>query len=216
MKKPDLNKNKDLTKNLVQSCLYLLSKHGIRLIVCLLITILASIPVYGIIFLPSVDGPDHWMSVKVLINTLNGNRPGLEVVFIPAYKLFYFLNVPLFYFTELIGFTPKAFPTLSVVLLQFLFSFLVGLKFIQILNQIIEKSEKLLYAVGILLSLVLTLFASLALYSASFYWGFLPFVYSVPFAVLTIIILEDSIAFFNKWNLVFLFCLLFCSCHEFG
>jgi len=126
MKTPDLKKNKDLTTTLVQWCLYLLSKHGISVIVCLLITILASIPLYGIIFLPSLDGPNHWMTVKVIIDTLRGNHPGLELVFIPAYKLFYFLNTPLFYFTELVGFTPKAFPSLSVVLLQFLFSFLVG------------------------------------------------------------------------------------------
>ena len=211
MRAPNFTILWELNNNFMKIFHGVISKYGIGFIGCLIVTLLASIPLYGIIFLPSLDGPDHWMTVKVVINTLKGKNQGWELVFIPAYKLFYFVNTPLFYLAEVVGITPKALPSLSIVLLNFIFSSFVGLKYVQMLNQHVKKRGIPGYTLGMTLSLILTLFATLALNSASLYMGFLSFVYSVPFAVLTLMILEDCIALFNKKKLLILTCLLFLS-----
>jgi hypothetical protein len=149
--------------------------------------------------------------VRVIIETIKGKNPEWELVFIPAYKLFYLISAPLFFFSGLVGFTPKVFPSLSISLLQFIFSVLVGLKLIHALKKYVYEGGALSYILGISLSLFLTLFASLSLYSGAFYWGFIPFVFSVPFAVVTVIVFEECIIVLNKSNLFLLFCLLFLS-----
>ena len=202
---------RNLKSMLVNSRLRWLRYYGFGFLGCILITFLASIPVSGMIFFPALDGPDHWAMVQVIIETIKGQNPGWELVFIPAYKLFYLINAPLFFFSGLVGFTPKAFPSLSISLLQFIFSVLVGLKLIHALDLYSEKRKALSYILGISLSLFLTLFASLSLYSGAFYWGFIPFLFSVPFAVVTIMVFEECIIVLNKSNLFLLFCLLFLS-----
>ena len=188
-----------------------IGRNQFGLIGALVVTLLASIPVYSIRYLPSIDGPNHWMIVKVVIETLRGRNPGWELVFVPGYKLFYYVNTPLFFLAELIGFRPTALPSLSTIFLHFLFATLVGLKLISVLNNKAERSEKLSYILGIVLSLSTTFFASLALYSSAYYWGFIGFVYSVPFTVLTILVFEDCMAFFDHSKFVALALLLFLS-----
>src|SRR3990170_2142576 len=151
---------RNLKSMLVNSRLRWLRYYGFGFLGCILITFLASIPVSGMIFFPALDGPDHWAMVQVIIETIKGQNPGWELVFIPAYKLFYLINAPLFFFSGLVGFTPKAFPSLSISLLQFIFSVLVGLKLIHALDLYSEKRKALSYILGISLSLFLTLFAS--------------------------------------------------------
>ncbi len=200
-----------MKKLLVGSRLSWVKYYGIGFLGCVLITFLAYIPASGKIFLPSLDGPNHWAMVKAVIETVQGKNPGWELVFIPAYKFFYFINAPLFFLSELIGFTPKALPSLSIFLLQFIFSVLVGLKLIHALKKYVYEGGALTYILGISLSLFLTLFASLSLYSGAFYWGFIGFLFSVPFAVVTIMVFEECIIVLNKSNLFLLFCLLFLS-----
>jgi len=195
----------------VQCFIGWISRNKFGLIGSLIVTTLASIPVYGVRYLPSLDGPNHWMIVKVIMETLRGQNPGWELVFIPGYKLFYYVNTPLFFLAELIGFNPTALPSLSTIFLQFLFATLVGLKLTSVLNHNVERGYKLSCNLGIVFSFSITLFGSLALYSSAYYWGFIGFVYSVPFTVLTIMVFEDCIALLGYFNFVALALLLFIS-----
>lgn len=145
-----------------------LPQHSILLFVLM-------IPMVGLHFLPSDDAYDHFITTKFAIDSLLGKSPyTFDWVLNPIYKTVFIL---LGFLYALVQATPFAhsfpFIAFAAILTTFYFLYRGALKLC-----FDEKVPDLVVS-------LCAAYACITFYSPMFYWGFMSFLFGIPFAIYT-------------------------------